>query len=663
VKRAILLLALLGVSSQAAAQQQPPQTMPINYVDADLAYVIRSLAMALGVNVMLTDVPPKRITFQTPQPIPVAEVGAVLEAILESEGLVIVQTGPVAQVMPEEKKPATGPVRVGKDFPIPPPLGLVTQIVPLEYIQAEEGVLLLRQVAGKSARIEVVPRSNAVLITDRGVSIARYVELLARLDVKTGGEAGLRTYVYPLKHASAPELAATLGQLFGAALSGGAAGRQRVQALAGQSLTDELRSMRQRELTSFQQPGLPPPTAAPPPRSAADTVQAEIRGLVGRTSIVPDQATNSLVIRTAPPNFALLQETIQQLDVRPPQVLLEVLIVEVTLDRSSQWGINWQVLTSGDSTRRATIGFGPQNFGDTLVGNLQGLGVRIIRLASMDVRAIIQAVAAKTNVRVLSTPRILALNNEQARILVGSAVPFTSSTLTGLNALVNQVVQFRNVGTQLTVIPTVNNDGYVTFRLLQEVSALSAQTIASAQNAPVITTREAETSAIVKTGHTVVIGGLIGESEEVTESGVPLLKDIPVLGYLFKSRRVARARTEIAIFLTPSVVYTDEEADSLLQVQRRQLRESKGKIDSLLRPKTDSLLRPKTDSLLRPKLESLLPPARPGRHVKMAAMRSPDPDQATRNPCGCRQSQPPMVRPRSARTPAARSIPSVAGTW
>ena len=628
MKRAILLVALLGASSPAAAQQPAPQTMPINYVDAELADVIRSLAAALGVNVMLTDVPSRRITFQTPQPIPIAEVGAVLEAILESQGLIMVQSGPVAQVMLEEKKPATGPVRVGKEFPSPPPLGLVTQIVPLEYIQAEEGVTLLRQVASKSARIEVVARSNAILITDRGGSVARYVDLLVKLDVKTGGEAGLRTYVYPLKHASAPELAATLGQLFGSALSGGAAGRQRVEALAAASLSEDLRSMRQREVASFQQPGVLP-QAAVAPRLASDTVQAEVRGLVGRTAIVPDQATNSLVIRTAPPNFALLLETIEQLDVRPPQVLLEVLIVEVTLDRSSEWGINWQVLTSGDTTRGATIGFGPQSFGDAQVANPQGLGIRLVRLASMDVRAIIKAVAAKTNVRVLSTPRILALNNEQARILVGSAVPFTSSTLTGLNALVNQVVQFRNVGTQLTVIPTINNDGYVTFRLLQEVSALSAQTIASAQNAPVITTREAETSAIVKTGHTVVIGGLIGESEEVTESGVPLLKDIPLLGFLFKSRRVARSRTEIAIFLTPSVVYTDEEADSLFQVQRKQLQESKGKIDSVMRAKTDSLpraridslprakinslLRPKIDSLPRPKIDSVPRPARPPR--------------------------------------------------
>src|SRR2546422_546504 len=157
---------------------QQPQTIRINYVNADLGDVIRSLATVLGVNVVLTDVPSRRITFQTPEPVPAPQVGAVLEAILESQGLVIVQTGPVAQVMPEEKRPTTGPVRVGKELPTPPPLGLVTQIVPLDYIRAEEGITLLKQVASKTARVEVVPRSNAALITDRGVNIARYLDLL-----------------------------------------------------------------------------------------------------------------------------------------------------------------------------------------------------------------------------------------------------------------------------------------------------------------------------------------------------------------------------------------------------------------------------------------------------------------------------------------------------
>src|SRR5256886_7393406 len=268
---ASLWVALLAAPWQAVAQQQP-QTVRIDYVNADLSDVIRSLATQLGVNVMLTDVPTRRITFQAPQPVPVPQVGAVLEAILESQGLVIVQNGPVAQVMPEDKKPATGPVRVGKDVPTPPPLGLVTQIVPLEYIQAEEGVTLLKQVAGKNARIEVVPRTNVVLITDRGVALARYVDLLQHLDVRTGNEAGLRTYVYHLKHANASELAVTLGQLFGSAVSA-PAGRQRVQALAGRGLSEQLLSMRAREVESFQQQVTPQaPLAAP--RAPAETAPA-----------------------------------------------------------------------------------------------------------------------------------------------------------------------------------------------------------------------------------------------------------------------------------------------------------------------------------------------------------------------------------------------------
>ncbi len=589
----VLLSATAGpppANAQAPPAPAAAQTVRINYVNADLGDVIRSLAAVLGVNVVLTDVPNRRITFQTPQPVPAPQVGAVLEGILESQGLVLVQAGPVAQVMAEEKRPSTGPVRVGKDFPTPPPLGLVTQIVPLEFMRADEGVALLRQIAGKNARLEVVPRSNSVLITDRGTNVGRYLDLLRQLDVRTGGEAGLRTYVVPLKHASAVELAQTLGAVFGSAISVQAA-RPRVQALEDRSLSQTLEAFRLRELQSLEQrrqnpfPMLTAPANLAP--TAGDTTgAAREAGLVGQTTIVPDQATNALVIRTAPPNFSVLQGTIDELDVRPPQVLLEVLIAEVTLDKTNQYGINWQVFTqkgiAGDSTRGLTVGVGQPAFSDSVLGGLQGLGVRLIRLASIDVRAIIRALASQTNVRVLSTPRILALNNEEARILVGSQVPFSQSTRTGLDVVVDRVVQFRNVGTQLTIIPTINKDGYVTFRLLQEVSALTQQTIQAALNAPVITVREAETSAIVKNGSTVVIGGLIGESEEATETGVPFLKDVPLLGYLFKGRSVTRTRTELAIFLTPYVVFTDEDAEELLRQQRSQLQQSRHQIDSIL---------------------------------------------------------------------------------
>ena len=595
MRRLVAVLFLTIASAAAPLRAQQPATVRINYVNANLPDVIRSLAASLDLNVVLADVPAKKITFQTPRPVRLSEVGAVLEAILESEELVLVRTGPVAQVMPEAKRPATGPVEVGMEMSSPPPLGLVTQIVPLEFMRADEAVTLLQQIATKTARIEVVPRSNAVLVTDRGIKIERYLELLRRLDVRTGGESGLRTYVYPLKHASAEELAATLSELFGVSVPS-TGGRTRVKSLEDRSLSSELETFRRREQESLQERRDTPIPAVPAPEAARQSAgrdsaggRSTVEGLVGQTTIVPDPATNSLVIRTAPPNFPVLQETIGQLDVRPAQVLLEVLIAEISLTRATQYGVNWRLFTRevvGDAGG-ATAAFGA-DLADSALGADGGLGVSVVSLGSVDVRGVLTALGSRTNVRILSTPRILALNNEEARILVGSQVPFTQSTRTGLDVVVDQSVQFRNVGTQLTVVPTVNTDGYVTFRILQEVSALSAQTIEAALNAPVITTREAETSALVRSGRTIIIGGLIDETEQKIRSGIPILQDLPVLGALFRSERNGRSRNELAIFVTPHVVFSDEAADSLLRNQRRQYRNAKPTLDSLLAPQSAS---------------------------------------------------------------------------
>ncbi len=155
------------------------------------------------------------------------------------------------------------------------------------------------------------------------------------------------------------------------------------------------------------------------------------------------------------------------------------------------------------------------------------------------------------------------------------------------------MVQYRNVGTQLTIIPTINEDGYVTFRILQEVSSLTELTLAAALGAPIITVREAETSAIVPNGQTVVIGGLIDETRDRVESGVPFLKDIPLLGYLFKkSESTRRLRTELAIFVTPYVVFDDEDAADLLQRERGRLQQQED-LDEALPPPPDGSSRPR----------------------------------------------------------------------
>lgn len=571
------ILAFIAISSASlplAARLPAQEGMRLNYVNAEIRDVIRSLAAIVGVNVLITEtVPDARVTYQTAAPVPVDQLGAVFEAILESQRLVLVQKGPVAEVVPADEAPATGPVGFGKEMPVPP-LGLITQIVPLEFISPDEAIAGLQQLASPIARIDRVPRSNAILITDRGINVARYLELLARIDVKTDGEAGLRTYVYPLKHANAAELAVTLSQVYGVQVPA-IAPRPRVEALGDRSLSRTLETFRQRELDALEArrqaviPTVPPPAAGSEATGADETPA----GLLGRTTIVPDFATNALVIRTAPPNFIVLQETIEQLDVRPPQVLLEVLIAEVTLDKATQYGIDWSIFTASAGPDDITARFGPQQFSDSALAGVPDFLLRVISLNDVDARGVVRALASEADVRVLSTPHIVALNNEEARILVGNQVPFSQSTRTGLDVVVDRVVQFRDVGTQLTIIPTINQDGYVTFRILQEVSSLTSQTLAAALNAPIISTREAETSAIVRNGSTVVIGGLIDESREVVETGLPILKDVPLLGYLFKSQSTRRIRTELAIFVTPYVIYTDEEAEALLQEIQDRLRQ------------------------------------------------------------------------------------------
>jgi len=454
----------------------------------------------------------------------------------------------------------------------------VTQVVPLEYISPDEAIAVLQQLASPLARIEPVPRSNGILVTDHASNVARYLELLQQLDARVDGEAGRRTYVYRLRHATAAELATTLAQVYGVTVAQ-VAPRPRVQALGDRSLSNALEGFRRRDLESLDQRRATPVPVITTPSTTAESPAAEQpaggdgTGPGSSTTIVPDQGTNSLVIRTEPPNYPILRETIEQLDVRPAQVLLEVHVAEVRLDDATKYGINWSLFaTNAAETQSITGRLGAQRFTDEDLANTQDFVVRAIRLATeMDVRAVLRALETETDVRVLSQPHVLALNNEEARILVGSQVPFTQSTRTGLDVVVDQTVQYRDVGIQLTVMPTINDDGYVTFRILQEVSALTAQTVEAALGAQVISTREAETSAIVRNGQTIIIGGLIDQSDEVLESGVPFLKDIPLLGYFFKTRSTQRVRTELAIFVTPYVVLTDEDAAALTERARGRL--------------------------------------------------------------------------------------------
>ena len=415
-------------------------------------------------------------------------------------------------------------------------------------------------VADVRAYLESVARANGLTITQESGGLVR----IGGAEAPAGGASAAgaaraqdqsRLFVYPLRHAQADALAQTLSSLFGLGTVG-----QDTAGGGSAALSEELRGQR-------LPPGYLPEPPATPSRPGTqqivrqgESVSASLRGQV---HVVADQRTNSLLVRAAPSDYEVIRAAIQQLDTRPLQVMIEVLIAEVRRDRQLAFGTS---VTVPD----ARTGNGDMTIGGSLTGASAGdLAVRILDIGGIKADVVLRMLAENSNVTILSRPVVLAQNNQEARILVGSERPFIQlfRALPTDAAVRDQVVQYRDVGTQLTIRPTINPDNYVSMSVLQEVSNATAET---QFGAPVISTREAKTQLLVRDNQTAVIGGLIDHQQERTESGVPFLKDIPLIGALFRSSQTKRrGATELFIFLTPHVIRTDADMDDTT----RELRE------------------------------------------------------------------------------------------
>ena len=355
----------------------------------------------------------------------------------------------------------------------------------------------------------------------------------------SAGQGPIQLFVLRLKHARAADVAATVNLLFGG--GGEFSGRP---GFATGTLSDELR----RQQAPPAQPGAATPQGATPAGRPS--------ALSGAVTIVPDELTNSLLVRASQTDYDVLSEAVEQLDIRPLQVLIEVLIVEARHDRSFSFGADLflprQGVGSGDAKVDAR----------TTGGGLGDLVIRFMGLGHQQIEATIRAAATRGDVEILSRPVLLASNNTEARFLVGSQRPFVqvSRSLPTDSPSRDQVIQYRDVGTKLTVRPTINQDGYVSLLLQQEINAATSEV---QFDAPVISTREAVTQVLVRDGQTIVIGGLRDQQKDVTQGGVPILSSIPILGGLFGRADRRKTETELYLFLTPRILRTDADADSV----------------------------------------------------------------------------------------------------
>jgi general secretion pathway protein D len=435
-------------------------------------------------------------------------------------------------------------------------------------------------------------QANDLELHDEGGGLLRIVPIAGRgAAAQAGGapppaalpqDGSVRVFVHRLHHAPAEDMARSIGALFGIGEGMGTVREDRAQ-----SLTEQLRAQAMGQ-------------AAPPARGP----QGLAAGLAGPVQIFADARTNSLLIRATPGDYETLRQAIDQLDTRPLQVLIEVLIAEVR--RNSQFGLGIDVRVPDQrvgGSDNTVIG------GELAGGSTGDVALRILKLGNVQANVVLHALAASGEVTILSRPVILAQNNEPARILVGDQRPFIqiSRSLPTDNAARDQVIQYRDVGTQLTIRPTVNPDGYVTLAVLQEVSNATNET---QFGAPIISTREAETRLLVKDGHTVVIGGLIDHQRNTSNSGIPILKDIPLLGGLFRSSSRQRNVTELFLFLIPHVLYTDEDVDSATV----RVRERTERLDRVLPDSIPLYWRERRDTTAAPAAAGrprIAPPAAP----------------------------------------------------
>jgi len=399
-------------------------------------------------------------------------------------------------------------------------------------------------------------RTNALIVFATRNDLAKVKGLVEQLDVPPPPDNS-RVRIYHLQHTVAEELANVLTGVVSS-----------MQAAAE---------------------GGTPQTAAAARAAAAAQRAAAARGGAGgssasplgdRVSIIPDPANNALVITAAPEDHAIVEAIIKELDIQPQQVYVEALIVEVALDSTFSLGVEWRALgtlndngvvlgsskTTGalDGLAAITTGTVPTVpsglalgfLGDTIEFNgveLPGLG------------ALITALKGASGANIISTPQILTLNNQEAEFNSVLTIPFQTGTSTGTGVNVVSTFDFRDVGTILKITPHINKEGYVRMEVSQEVSTVQDS---STVGLPTTSKRSANTTVVVKNGHTVVIGGLIGNQFSRGQTKIPLLGDIPLLGALFRETHETSIKTNLLIFLSPHVINRAEELSEFTDRQR-----------------------------------------------------------------------------------------------
>lgn len=626
-------------ASNAAPTVKRGEPITLNFSNAEIEAVARTMAIMTGRNVVVDPRVKGTMTLVSDSPMSPARAYNHFLAVLRSMGYAVVQSDGLDKVVPEaDAKLIGGGVSATENgAPNTPGNQLVTQIIKLQFENANNLVAVLRPLINPNNPINVNPATNSLVITDYADNLRRLARIVAALDVPNATDVE----IIPLKNASATDLAPLVLRLMESTAASPAGGAETgfkttvvaeprsnalivraanqarlalainlidkldqpvasVNGAAGNIYVVYLKNANATQLATTLRAAMganggsggsaPVATGAAPTAGAGVSTLGAAQAPSTGGQIQADPTTNSLIITASEPQYRQLRAVIDKLDARRAQVFVESLIAEVSADKAAEFGIQWQgaLGNAGDSS----IGLLGTNFG--------AAGNNIISLATQGTSGTVApgkglnvGVASKTNGiyvlgflarfleatgsgNVLSTPNLLTLDNEEAKIVIGQNVPFVTGQFTNTGASsgsVNpfQTIERKDVGLTLKVKPQISENGTVKLTIFQEVSSVLASTV-NAANGPTTNKRTIESNVLVEDGAVVVLGGLLQDEYAGSQERVPGLADVPFFGNLFKSEARSRKKTNLMVFLRPVVVRDATATQALSNERYEQMR-------------------------------------------------------------------------------------------
>ena len=573
--------ALNGVAWSAKASNN--EEFELNFTDTDITAVITAVAKLTGKNFIIDTRVKGKVTVITHKSMSKDEVYEVFQSMLKVHGFAAVPGKSTIKIVPEVNAKQDTIKTLNLQDVIDGD-ELVTKVIQIKHVTAAQLVPILRPLVPQRGHLAAYPQSNVLIISDSAGNIGRLSTIIARIDQSVNQEIE----ILALQHAVASDVVRVINQLHKGAkdkttftivaddrtnsvLLGGDRGqRLRLRAIiTHMDIPLELTGNTQVVYLRYA-------NATDLVKVLTDVSKTIVKGPGGKTAaaatstssdinIMADENTNALIINAPPGVMRTLRSVISRLDIRREQVHLEAILAEVSYTKASELGVQWAFDGSDGGDKTGPIGvlnfssFAPPGLAGLLqdpplIGEGLNLGLGRIENGDLTLGVLVRALAGDANTNILATPSVVTLDNEEASIVVGQNVPFLTgsyTTTTGDATNPFQTVERQDVGITLKITPQINEGNTVKMQILQEISSLTA----ASTSVDVITSkREITTNVMVDDDQILVLGGLIDDQLRESEAKIPGLGDIPLLGWLFKYKTVDKVKTNLMVFIHPTIL-------------------------------------------------------------------------------------------------------------